>query len=264
MSKAPSSKRDLGKVDVGGSWQPLLIEFLQSRACAGLSPHAVKLLFLLIGQMGTNGYNNGRLDLSKKTLLAAGWTGDASARAVMRELTDANLLVCTQKGRKGTIGLFAVSLYPMNCKTGDLEVGKAAWAIADWRSAPAASEKPTVAKPALWHRPRAGEKHIRTSRSGNESPSYAPAAGTNALQNAASFPVAGAHSGKSAPVSIPLRAPLYRRPSAATAGNAATTAARQRLLLERRAIHGPHQQGYLQVRLLLSQAMVTSTTKFSR
>lgn len=53
-------------VAVQGSWLPMPLAFLRSRACASLSPHGIKLLIDVLALLGPNATRNGDLSLSGK------------------------------------------------------------------------------------------------------------------------------------------------------------------------------------------------------
>lgn len=210
MTKGTAPKRDAVAVD--GNWLPLPIAFLASRACAELSLLAWKMLLVLLGQLGTNGYGNGRLDLHRSRLKAAGWSSAASASAAIHELIEANLLVVTRRGHKGCIGLYAVTLFPMHCDRKNLEVGPSGWTIKSWRDESGADQVPTATRPAKWHRPR---KRDGDSRSGSASGKCAPAAEVNECEISSCTPAGGAHRPLSLANAIPQRDPLSRVPSVA-------------------------------------------------
>ena len=193
------------RVAVDGDWVGVPVAFLESRACAELSPLGCKMLITMIGQLGANHRGNGRQDAHPDTLRAYGWSSTASARAAIRELIEAGLLVCTRQGRKGRVGLYGVSLFPMACRHDDLDVRPGAWTTRDWRERAGSDARPTVGQPAVWRRPRGAEKHERTPRSGNEMADCNPAVGMNSAASTSCEPAAGAHQALSAGNPFPLR-----------------------------------------------------------
>ncbi len=196
-------------VGVDGQWIAMPTAFLASRACAQLSPLAVKMLLTLLGQLRSNHFGNGRIDAHERTLRRYGWSGTASARAALRELLEAGLVVATRAGRKGRIGLYAITLFPMHCEPSGLDVGPGGWRVTDWREKPGSEAPPTEQEPANWARPRASEKRNPSPRSGNECPECDPAAGTNVPSHGQCIPAAGAHTPISPRNAFPLRvAPL--------------------------------------------------------
>lgn len=214
MTKGATPKRD--RVVVDGAWFGLPCDFFASTACAQLSPHAMKMLTVFLGQLRKGGYGNGRLDAHPDRLEACGWTSVPTARAAIRELIDANLIVCTRRGVKGRIGLYGITLMPMNCKHDDLECGPGAWTVAQWRERAGAADKPTTGRPATWHRARASEadkKRIRSPRGGTELPSSASAAEANSPENPSCDSAADMHPGDSSSDSLPRRVPPSRKPS---------------------------------------------------
>lgn len=251
MSKGDRRKSDRYAVNVDGMWMPIPIEFLASRACAELSPLASKMLLTLLGQLKTGGFGNGRLDAHPDRLELAGWTSTASARAALHELIDANLVVCTRQGAKGRIGLYGITLLPMECKRDGLEVGSRAWNVSDWRLSPNAEAAPTKKQPAIWHRPRKGERRERTPRSGNESGEITPAAGIQAARLGPRIPATGADTSLFAGNTFPLRDSPSRKPSAGVARRLALANLRQGRMLAERVRQGL-QPGYLAARELLA------------
>ena len=70
-----------------------------SEAFRTLPPSALKLWIDMRTQL--NGYNNGRIDATKKTLAGRGWTSPETIYRALNELLDRGLLVCTRKGKPG-------------------------------------------------------------------------------------------------------------------------------------------------------------------
>jgi len=70
-----------------------------SEAFRTLPPSALKLWIDMRTQL--NGYNNGRIDATKKTLAGRGWTSPETIYRALHELLDRGLLVCTRKGKQG-------------------------------------------------------------------------------------------------------------------------------------------------------------------
>ena len=87
-------------VTVRGNWFALSLEFLGSRACAQLSPHAVKMLVDLCSQFGPNAQNNGDLSAAPAVMRSRGWTGNSTRVAALQELLDAGLIVVTRYGNR--------------------------------------------------------------------------------------------------------------------------------------------------------------------
>lgn len=188
MTKGRTPKGD--RVAVDGPWLPVPLDFLASRACSELSPHAIKMLVLLLGQLGANGYGNGRLDMSRERQQANGWTSVATADAALKELINADLLVRTRQGAKGRLCFYAVSLFPMHCKSEVLEVGPGSWSTADWRGEPNAAQPPTLENRSVWHRPRMSKREA-SPRHGTASALCSPAAGLYLLAKGHCAPAAG-------------------------------------------------------------------------
>ncbi|MEN9416383.1 MAG: hypothetical protein RI988_3 [Pseudomonadota bacterium] len=203
MSKGAKPKR--ATVAVDGDWFGVPVGFFRSRACAELSPLAVKMLFTLMAQLRSNHFGNGRVDAHARTLKKYGWTSQMSAYAALRELEDAGLLVRTRRGFRGSVGLFGITLFPMHCESKGLEVGPGAWAASDWRKVPFSEEAPTDSSPARWHRPRSSGKLKACSRRGSESIECAPATGVNAPELPPCRPAAVVHEGVSDGNALPQR-----------------------------------------------------------
>lgn len=251
MSKAAYSKGARKGVSVDGMWLPISCDFLAGRACAQLSPLACKMLLTLMGQLKTGGFGNGRLDAHPDRLAAAGWTSTASARAALHELIDSNLVVCTRQGAKGRIGLYGITLFPMECKRDDLEVGPGAWQVSEWRLLPDVEAAPTKLKPAIWHRPRKGEKRTCAPRSGNESSPSIPAEGVQKGQVRPWIPATGPDTKDLAGIEFPQRDSPSREPSAGGIYCPLPADRRQGRLLARRTAPGL-QPGYAAARERLS------------
>lgn len=198
------------RVGVDGQWFAMPVAFLASRACAELSPLATKMLLMLMGQLLSNHFGNGRLSVQKAMLHRHGWVSTASAHAAIQELVAADLLVATRQGRKGTLGLYGLTLFPMHCESKGLDVGPGAWAVADWRQKPGRAEPPSDAAPAVWNRPRAAAKREACSRRGNETPRCVPSAGMNGTADPQCTPPTGAQQRTSAGNAFPQREPPLR------------------------------------------------------
>lgn len=222
--KTGKQRREGAGVD--GPWLAIPVEFLASRACAELSPLAIKMLLTLLSQLGSRHYGNGRLDAHEQRLRRNGWPGRASAVAALKELVDAGLVVCTRHGRKGRIGLYAIALFPMHCGNHqDLDFGPGSWATTEWRKT-GREAPPTDAAPAAWARPRGGEKRKASARCGTESGECSPAAGQKDPGESQSSPAAGQHEGAFRRNAVPLRDSPLREPSVrATARRSARPAA---------------------------------------
>ena len=154
-----SSRRKRNAVTVRGAWLPLPIAFLRSRACAELSPHAVKMLLDLCANLGPNASGNGDLSASPATMRPRGWSSDATRRAALQELEGAGLIAVTKRGNRRACSLFAVALWPLQCDLSKLDHGPGAYTTQDWtkgQSDRAAS--PTNEAPAIWKAARDGER----------------------------------------------------------------------------------------------------------
>jgi len=139
-------------VAVSGSWQPVPLPFLRSRACAELSPHAAKLFLDLLALLGPNATRNGDLSLSPQDMARRGWTSRSTLQAAVRELEAHDLIFRTKQGSRLDCNLFAVTLYPMDCDFKKLDVGPGGYTSRDWESA--GLNAPTDEQPAEWRRAR--------------------------------------------------------------------------------------------------------------
>lgn len=211
------------KVGVDGDWFAMPCSFLASRACAELSPLACKMLLTLIGQLRSNHFGNGRIGAHFDHLRLYGWTSQESARAAMKELTDAGLIVRTLQGCKGRMSLYAVTLFQMHTDPKGLDVGPSAWRNTDWRRHPGSEAKPTKDRPAKWHRPRASKKQSQIPRGERALPELAPVTGDQDPKEHSCAPVAGVQTGvepgKAHPRRVsPLREAICERNKAGRLG----------------------------------------------
>src|SRR5688500_5706545 len=87
-------------VAVTGTWLPLGLDFLRSRACAELSPHGAKLMLDLFSMLGPNATKNGDISLAPKIMLVRGWTSRSSLGAAVSELLKHGLIVKTRQGSR--------------------------------------------------------------------------------------------------------------------------------------------------------------------
>ena len=142
-------------IAVTGSWIPLPLEFLRSRACAELSPHAAKLLLDLFALLGPNATRNGDLSLTPKVMASRGWPGRSSLAAAVRELLAHGLLAQTRQGSRLDCNLYAVTLYPLNCDLSKLDVKPGTYKFTDYMGDCASwANPPTEEKPAQWRHAR--------------------------------------------------------------------------------------------------------------
>lgn len=200
-----SAKKTRNAVGVDGQWIAVPVAFLASLASAELSPLGAKMLLMLMGQLRSNHFGNGRLDAHEKRLRRCGWTSQESARAALRELEDAGLIVRTLQGHKGQMSLYGVTLFPMHCEPRGLDVGPGGWSVKDWRERPGSELPPTDDSPAQWRRPRRAEKRNPIPRGGGAMPECAPVAGGQLPLNQSCAPVAGAQTGLSIANAPPWR-----------------------------------------------------------
>lgn len=153
--KDNGKRRKGGAVSVVGPWVPMPLQFMASRACAELSPQALKMLLDLCAQLGPNASGNGDLSAAPSVMRARGWTGNATRQAALDELIAAKLVCVTRQGGRRQCSLYAVTLWPMACDFSKLDHGPGAYSVNDWRGPKdEAASKPTTEKPATWATPR--------------------------------------------------------------------------------------------------------------
>lgn len=146
-----TSKHGLATTD---PWMPLSIPFLRSRGCAELSPHGCKLLVDCFSFLNTNAYGNGDICLTWKVMKVRGWPSRETLGAAVRELCDFGLLFQTRQGSRLDCSLFALTIFPLNCKK-KLDVRPGSYRTTDYMGDGAAlADPPTEAKPAIWRRAR--------------------------------------------------------------------------------------------------------------
>ncbi|MDE2437379.1 MAG: hypothetical protein KGM49_14075 [Sphingomonadales bacterium] len=141
-------------VAVSGAWLPLPLDFMRSRACAELSPHAAKLLLDLLGMLGPNATRNGDLSITPKAMRARGWSGRETLNAAVRELEQHGLLARTRQGSRLDCNLWAITMYPLDCDMRKLDVGPGCYRTTDWMHGGALADKPTETSCAVWRRAR--------------------------------------------------------------------------------------------------------------
>lgn len=142
-------------VAVIGSWVPVSLDFLKSRACAELSPLGLKLLIDMLASMGPNASKNGDISIAPKLMAARGWTSRSSLNAAMNELLRFGLIEKTRQGSRLDCSLFAVTLYPLNCDMKKLDVSSETYKTTDYMGSQAIlAVPPTESHPARWRQPR--------------------------------------------------------------------------------------------------------------
>jgi hypothetical protein len=154
MSRASGSrKRSLA---VAGSWLPVPLDFLRSKACAELSPLGAKLLLDGLSMLGPNATRNGDISLAPKIMRLRGWSGRSSLAAAISELIEHGLLVKTRQGSRLDCSLFALTLYPLDADVlHKLDVRPGCYLTRDFAGENGAlAQKPTEANPAKWRRAR--------------------------------------------------------------------------------------------------------------
>lgn len=156
--KGDKSRRE--SVTCLGQYNPLPLEFLRSRACAELSPHATKLLLDILAQMGPNGFRNGDISLAPAVMAKRGWTSRATLAAACEELREAGLIEQTRQGGRLDCSLWAFTLYAINCDRKKMDVGAGQYERTDWmKASPDAASVPSETKPAKWRRARKNDEN---------------------------------------------------------------------------------------------------------
>ena len=146
-------KAKRGASPVRGPWFAMSLAFLQSTACARLSPIAVKMFIDMCAQLGPGARGNGDLSCARSTMAPRGWTSNETRQAALQELEAAGLLVVTRRGGRNRCALYALTLWPLDCDLSKLEVGPGAYTTLDWERGGA--ERPSDDKPAAWRSQRA-------------------------------------------------------------------------------------------------------------
>ena len=153
--KDAGKRRKAGAVSVTGPWVAMPLQFLASRACAGLSPIGLKMLLDLCSQLGPNAAGNGDLSAAPAVMRAKGWSGNATRQAALGELIAAKLVCVTRQGGRRQCSLYAVTLWPMACDFSKLDHGPGLYSVNDWRGPKdEAASRPTDERPATWATPR--------------------------------------------------------------------------------------------------------------
>lgn len=200
-------------IAVSGAWLPVPLEFLRSRACAELSPHAAKLLLDLMALLGPNATRNGDLSLAPKAMKARGWSGRETLRMAVAELLSHGLLAQTRQGSRRDCSLYALTLYPVNCEVDKLDfgAGPGSYTTQDWRAH--GDSMPTEAKPAMWRRAR---KTVLLTSPRDKVPETRPATERMSLKQAVMTPTSSRHGTKPPvvePKLVPPRGTYLDKPS---------------------------------------------------
>ncbi|NMG46579.1 hypothetical protein GO613_00450 [Azoarcus communis] len=211
-------------IAITGSWLPLPLEFLRSRACAELSPHGIKLLIDFMAMLGPNATRNGDVSLAPKLMAVRGWSGRETLGAAVRELIDHGLLIQTRQGSRLDCSLFACTLYPMDCDLRKLDVGPGSYRVTDWMHGGALANPPTETNKAVWRHARKGAstgsrkagKTQTVAPPRDEVPAKRPAPGQTDSENEADF-LSSSRPGTKTPVFeggiVPPRVTYIDKPS---------------------------------------------------
>jgi len=136
------------------SFQPVPLDFLRSRECFELSPHAAKLLIDILGLMGPNGRGNGDISLSFSLMKRHGWSSAATLNSAITEMIENSLLVITRRGGRRAPNLYAFGLYALDCDLQKLDVTPDYVAMARRSIAQEKKKPPTHEHPAKWRNAR--------------------------------------------------------------------------------------------------------------
>lgn len=207
-------RRKGGGVSVTGPWVAMPLQFLGSRACAGLSPLALKMLLDLCGQLGPNAKGNGDLSAAPSVMRAKGWSSNATRQAALDELIAAKLVCMTRQGGRRQCSLYAVTLWPMACDFAKLDHGPGCYSVNDWRGPKdEAASRPTVEQPATWASPR--KSTLPCPATGQAPAVMTPPRGKLAQGPPPNDPATGSIQRNPAPRVTPSRATYLDKPSAA-------------------------------------------------
>lgn len=193
MANGRNQRTKKSPVTVSGPWIPMPLDFLRSRACAELSPHAAKMLLDLCAGLGPNAKGNGDLSAAPAIMSPKGWPGTATRVAALQELEGAGLIAITKRGNRRDCTLYAVTLWPLQCDFSKLDYGPGAFTTSDWASVGAKqATPPTIEAPATWRQARKGEKksspatrepkptmHPPRDNADSAVPRFVPATGAN-------------------------------------------------------------------------------------
>jgi hypothetical protein len=203
-----SKKRE--RVEVSGAWIPLPIELVRSRAFAELSPHAAKLFFDLVAQLGSNAFRNGDLTATPAVMRTRGWTSRATLGAATKELEDVGLLIQTRFGDKRKCSLYALTPWPLHCDLDKLDVRPGCYSRTEWATKEGQQKPPTSERPARW---RSVRKNKLRRPVAEQQATLMPRHGTAGTVTAAILPRSGALSANSAASPVPPRVTYLDMPS---------------------------------------------------
>ncbi len=92
----------------------------------------LKLLIEVAGKY--HGFNNGDLSCTWSQLSKRGWRSNGTFRKALRQLLDAEWLICTRHGGRNRCALYAVSWWPIDaCEGKWLEIGPEVTASNRWQ-----------------------------------------------------------------------------------------------------------------------------------
>lgn len=151
-------RRKPDTVNTDGPWLAFPTRFLGSRACAQLSPLALKMLIDLCAQLRPNAHGNGDLSAAPSVMRARGWRSNATRQAALDELIAARIVCMTRQGGRRQCSLYAVTFWPMACDFSKLDHGPGLYAVTHWRgTGDAPISRPSDEQPASWATPRKSE-----------------------------------------------------------------------------------------------------------
>lgn len=210
----PQKLKRKNSVTVTGLWFPMPVEFLLSRACASLSPHAAKMLLDLCSQLKANGYGNGDLSAAPAVMRPRGWSSNDTRRAALAELIRAGLLVVTRQGGRRRCTLYAITLWPLQCPLEKLDHGPGCYTTQDWRAAlKGEPERVSDERPACWTRTRR-ENTSPCTATGQAPATKSPARDKRARTNGPYGPATDARTPESSPELAPPGDTYLEMPSA--------------------------------------------------
>ena len=159
MNARQGKKATRNPVSVRGPWIAMPLDFLRSRAWCELSPHASRMLMDLCSALGPNAKGNGDLSAAPAVMAPKGWASSGTKAAALKELELAGLVAITRQGGRRRCTLYAVTLWPLDCDPGKIEVSPGAFTTLDWEGPKGERAKPpTITEPAAWKAVRKNEK----------------------------------------------------------------------------------------------------------
>lgn len=122
-------------VTVETPWIAVSINFIRSVRRHQLSPHASKLLWDVLSLLMPNGMGNGDISLTPSLMKPKGWTSRATLNAAILELEEDKLLIQTKQGHRFATSLWALTIYPIACDFGKLDISCGMHSLRDYAGA---------------------------------------------------------------------------------------------------------------------------------